>query len=188
MAEKQEKSSIRRLLAGLASLVLVLILIAVIYLAAVLLEIPGAEPEESWVVEEEAQPLTRMQAANMHDAQALAQLFGAPLPALSGYSPAGEGRNTTHDGHLARQVTLQYDGFMVTAVRPASAAPLLLRPELSISLRSDLTVMNLPAVLASREGAYCAYFSCDTAAYSIYAPAAQEEDFLNLLSKITAVQ
>ena len=188
MAEKQRKNRFRRLLGGLVSLVLVLILIAAIYLAAVLLEIPGAEPEGSWVVEEETQPMTRMQAANMSDAQALAQLFGAPLPALAGYTPAGEGRNTSHDGRLARQVTLQYDGFLITAVRPASAAPLLLRPELSVSLRRDLTVMNLPAVLASRDGAYCAYFSSDTAAYSVYAPAAQEEDFFSLLSRLTAVQ
>ena len=188
MAEKQGKNKIRRLLSGLVSVLLGLSLVAVIYLAAVLLSSPGAQEEESWVVQEEPQPITRMQAANMSDVQGLAQLFGAPLPALPGFAPAGEGRNTSHDGQLARQVTLQYNGFTVTAVRPASAAPLLLHPELSVSLRGDLTVMNLPAVLASRENAYCAYFSSDTAAYSIYAPAAQEEDFLTLLGRITAVQ
>lgn len=188
MAEKPSNGRLRRLLGGLVSLGLALILMAVIYLAAILLKTPEAEKESAWVVEEEQAPVSRMQPATMSDAKALSELFGAPLPVLPGYPQSGTGENAAHDGQLARVATLHYEGFTVTAVRPASAAPLLLHGELAVRLRSDLTVMNLPAVLASRGNAYCAYFSSEAAAYAVYAPEVAEEAFLALLSRLTAAQ
>ncbi|MBE5782413.1 MAG: hypothetical protein E7329_03750 [Clostridiales bacterium] len=164
------------------------LMIAVVFLAAILLEIPEKDLEGQWVVEEEKEAVTPMQAANMGDVAALARLFGAALPFLPGSTPAGEARNAAYDGQTARKVTLTYDAFTVYAVRPAEAAPLLLMDHLDVQLRSDLTAMNLPVTLASREGAYCAYFADSTAAYAIFAPAAEEADFLLLLEKITAVR
>ena len=118
----------------------------------------------------------------------MGHMLGAPLPQFSGHTPAGEARNTRHDGQTVRQVTLTYPGLVITAVRPASAAPLLLRNELSIQSRSDLTVMNLPATLAGKGSSHCLYFSSEFAAYSLYAPNATEEEFLSLLRQITQVK
>lgn len=187
MVEKR-KNKFRRFFSGLVSVIMALILIGLIYLAAVLLETPDAEPETAWIVEEEKAEIPYMQAATISDIQALSRHFGAPLPDFSGHSMKGEAWTASHDGQTVRRVAMQYDAFLIEAVRPASAAPMLLREELSVSLRSDLTVMHLPAVLASEKGACCAYFSNEWAAYAIYAPAASEEDFLALLERITTVQ
>ena len=188
MAENKEKSKLRRLLGGLGGFALTLILAAVIYLAAVLLQTPGAQEEASFVVREEPETVTRMQSASMQDARALAQLFESPLPALPNAVPNGQAVNTRHDGQTVRKVTLDYGSLVINAVRPASAAPLLLRGELDLSLRSDLTVLNLPATLACRDGAWCLYFSDETAAYSLYAPKAEEAEFLSLPASIQWVR
>ena len=188
MGEKQKKGRIGKFFGAVGSVALVLILVAVIYLAAVLLASPGTDRESSWIVEEDPVPVTRMQSASTQDARELARLFGAPLPVLPGFTPAGEAGNATHDGEAARVATLRYEGLTITAVRPASAAPLLLRGEMDVQLRSDLTVLSLPAVLADRGRAHCLYFSDETAAYSLYAPQAEEEEFLSLLSRLSWVQ
>lgn len=192
MAQQNEKNSllirIKRLFSGLTSLVLTLVLVAVIYVAAVLLHASDGNEQNAWVVEEEENAVTPLQAASSSDVQSLARLFGAPLPAYSSQAPSGEARNTRHDGQAVRQITLSYPGLIITAVRPASAAPLLLRDELIVQSRSDLTVMNLPAVLAGKGTRHCLYFSSEFAAYSVYAPNATEEEFLAAVSRITQVR
>jgi len=187
MAEKQENSKLKKapgkmgkFLRALPLAALTLLLMAGVYVASVLLQLPGDTDEGSFVVQDDPEPVTRMQAADMNDAQALSRLFGAPLPYLPGLAVEGHGGNATHDGETVRMATLRYDGVIITAVRPASAAPLLLRGDLSVSLRSDLTVLNLPAVLSSRGGQQCVYLSSENAAYAIYAPQAPQEDFLAL--------
>ena len=182
------KDKIKRLFRGIGAGLLAVLVIAGVFLGGILLEIPGKEKESRWVVEEEKEPVTLMQAANMSDVSALSRLFGAPLPGLAGQMPRGEARNVSFDGQNARRVVLLYEGFQVEAVRPAEAAALLLKDELDVQLRSDLTVMNLPATLAGRGGAFCAYFADSTAAYAVYAPAAEETVFLELLKKLEAVQ
>ncbi|MBQ4076014.1 MAG: hypothetical protein IJD39_12545, partial [Clostridia bacterium] len=88
MAQQNEKNSllmrIKRLFSGLTSLILALILVAVIYVAAVLLHAPEGHEQNAWVVEEEENAVTPLQAASSSDVQSLARLFGAPLPAYSG--------------------------------------------------------------------------------------------------------
>ena len=188
MAEEMAKHKGRRIGSALGTAALVLVLMAVIYIAAVLLQTAEDGGEGSWVVVEDQAPLSRMQSASMSDLTTLAQLFGAPLPTIPGYFAQGEGANALYDGQNARVATLRYEGVTVTAVRPASAAPLLLRQELSVSLRNDLTVLNLPAVLAEKGGAYCLYFSSEDAAYAIYAPRAQEQDLLSLADRLAWAQ
>ena len=161
------------------------LLMGAVYLAAVLIQSPVDGLAGSFVVEDEEEIVTRMQPAQIDDAQSLASLFGAPLPVVPSLLIRGQGGNTTHDGQNVRVATLQYEGLVITAVRPASAAPLLLRGELSVSLKSDLTVLNHPAVLASRGGARCVYFSNESAAYSIYTPQADEDAFLEVLKRLT---
>lgn len=181
---KKEHKILKRVLAGLFSL----FLMALVYVAAVLLQSPADNREGSFVVEDEPEAVTRMQAAAMNDAAALSRLFGAPLPALPSLTPNGQGENAAHDGQTVRKATLTYDGLVITAVRPASAAPLLLLSGLSVSLKSDLTVLNLPAVLCGRGSQRCVYMSNESAAYSIYAPNCSEDDFLALLERLVWVQ
>ena len=152
-----------------------LLAMAVIYLVAVMLQNPADSKAGSFVVEDEAETISRMQPAQIDNAENL-------VPSLKVRGQAG---NTTHDGRNVRVDTLQYDGLVITAVRPASAAPLLLRSELSVSMVSSLTVLNHPAVLATKGGAKCVYFSNESAAYSVYTPQAEEEAFMEVLKRMT---
>lgn len=187
MAGNTGGKGMKRLLSGVLSLFLALVAIAAVWLGAVLIKNPAGEKQDSFVVEEEQTPVTPLQAASSTDAAELARRFGAFLPVLPGAAFSGEARNAEHDGQAVRMVVLRYDGVEVRAVRPVSAAPLLLHGELSVDLRSDLSVLNLPAVLAHRENAYCLYFSNDAAAYAVYAPNAPKEDFLALIGRLSAV-
>lgn len=183
MPEKQGKG--KRVFKTVFAVIGSALLMGAVYLAAVLIQSPADGLAGSFVVEDEEEIVTRMQPAQIDDAQSLASSFGAPLPVVPSLLIRGQAGNTTHDGQNVRVATLQYEGLVVTAVRPASAAPLLLRGELSVSLKSDLTVLNHPAVLASRGGAHCVYFSNESAAYSIYTPQADEEAFLEVLKRLT---
>ena len=185
MAEKRGKGNLGKWLRRGAAAALVLLLMAVIYVAVVLLQPPGETDKGSFVVQEEDEKVTRMQAAQMNDAAGLAALFGAPLPFLPGEPAAGQGTNASYDGETARVATLTCGGLTISGVRPAKAAPLLLRGELSVSLRSDLTVLNLPAVLASRGNARCVYVSDETAAYAIYSQALEEDAFFSALKQLS---
>ena len=159
-----------------------LLLMAVVYVSAILLQMPDAESGiDSAGAEAKISP---MQPAAMNSAQALAELFGAPLPCLPGYAMAGNGMNADYEGAVARVATLQYTGVTISVVRPAAAAPLLLRGDLSVDLRSDLSVLNLPALMATKGNARCVYLSGADAAYSVYASQAGEEDFLAMLEKL----
>lgn len=160
-----------------------LLLMAVVYVSAILLQIPEDETAGYASVEKQ-EAITRMQPAAMNNAQALSELFGAPLPYLPGYAMRGQGDNMNYEGSVARIATLQYAGVTITAVRPAAAAPLLLHEEMSVVLQSGLSFLRLPAVLAEKGNARCVYFSSTDAAYSVYAPQAGEQEFFDLLSTL----
>ena len=161
----------------------VVLLMAVIYISTILLQIPEDETD-SYVASESPAPITRMQPAAMNDAPALAGLFGAPLPCLPGYAMRGQGDNTNYEGSIARIATLQYSGVTISAVRPAAAAPLLLHEDLSVAMRSGLSILHTPAVQAEKGNARCVYFSTADASYSVYAPQAGEEDFFHMLDSL----
>lgn len=181
------KGSVKRLLSGLGGVILALVAAAAIYLAAVLLQSPGEKPETA-AADKPRSTVARMQAAAMDDAGAMARMFENRLPAIPNMTPKGRGVNTTHDGETARLVTLNYNGVVISAVQPASAAPLLLHGELDVSLRGDLNILNLPAVLAQKGRSHCLYFSDEAASYAVYAPDAEESDFLNLAAHLTWVE
>lgn len=187
MAATEKNGSKRRVVRRLLGALLSLILMAAVYVAAVLIHFPTPE-DDSYVVEEEQEEVTRLQPAASADVYALARLFGSRLPVLSGAAMTGETLNAVHDGRTARMAVLRFSGFTVTAVRPASAAPLLMRGEMSVELRSGLEVQNLPVMLCTAGDALCAYFADEGAAYSIYAPKAAREDFLSLLERIEWAQ
>ena len=187
MAEATGKGKLRRILGRAGLGLLSLVLMAAVYVGAVLIHSPESE-EGSFVVQEEPEAVTRLQASSSDDPAALARLFGARLPVVPGLPMTGETRNASHDGQAARMAILRYNGATLSAVRPASAAPLLMRPEMSVELRSGIDVQNLPVMLCGRNDAWSAYFADETAAYEIYAPQASREDFLALLDRIEWVQ
>ena len=183
MAEEIKNGKKRGFLVRILILLGTLLLMAVVYVSAILLQIPEDETN-SHVAAEEPEPVSRMQPAAMNDAPALAGLFGAPLPCLPGYVMRGQGDNASYEGSIARIATLQYSGVTISAVRPASASPLLLHEDLSVQLRNGLSVLNLPAVLAEKGSARCVYFSSADAAYTVYAPQAGEQDFFDMLDNL----
>ena len=185
MPGKQEKGKKKGFMKSVFAVLGTALVMVMIYLAAILIQSPADGMAGSFVVEKDHDIVSRMQPAESNDAGNLASLFGAPLPVVPSLLLRGQAGNTRHDGQNVRVATLQYEGLMITAVRPASAAPLLLRGELSVSLMNELTVLNHPAVLASRGGARCVYFSNESAAYSIYTPQAEEEAFLEVLKHVT---
>ena len=119
MPEKRGNGKGKRILKSVFAAVGTAMIMALIYVAAVLLQFPADAMEGSFVVEDD-EIITRMQPAETDDAESLAAMFGAPLPMLPGYAPKCQAGNTTHDGQTVRVAALQYDGLMITAVRPAS--------------------------------------------------------------------
>ncbi|MBO4926032.1 MAG: hypothetical protein J5472_06100 [Clostridia bacterium] len=184
MADKNGKQGkLSRWAKRIGGALLSLLLMAAVCLAAVLLQSPE-ETKAPQTAEESAPAVTRMQSAAMDDPAALAGLFGCPLPALPGQSCRGQAGNSAYDGSTARVACLIYDDAAVYAVQPAAAAPLLLRERMEVSVRGDLTVLGLPALLAESGQEACLYFSNETAAYAFYTPAAGTEALLSLARQL----
>ena len=187
MAEKTErkkKGKVRGALSHAVTVILCLVLMLSVFVAAVLLQSAKNNELGRFVVEEEKETVKRMQSATMTDIKALAQMFGAPLPYLPNVSATGESSNTVHDGETVRVCKITYPGVVVTAMRPASAAPLLLRKAMFLTTRDDLKVLDLSASLAERANSRCAYFVTEQAAYSVYAPDMAQDDFLRVLGNL----
>ena len=89
--ETAKKGGFRKALRFLVSALLSLLLMASVYVGAVLLQTPLDERGNSFVVQEEREPVTRMQSASSGDPRELARLYGTPLPMLEGHSAAGTG-------------------------------------------------------------------------------------------------
>lgn len=162
-----------------------LLLMAILYVGVVLIDRPDADEQGMYAVTEE--DITPLQAAQFTDPTLLAQSFGVEIPCLSGVPMRGMARNAVYDGKTARVVTLDYDGLTITAVRPASAAPLLLRDHLSLSTDARYTLLSIPATLASRGDEHCLYFVTSAAAYAVYAPAMRLDDLIALAGRLTLV-
>ena len=172
MADRNGKQGkARRWAKRIGGALLSLLLMAAVYLAAVLLQSPD-ETNRPRTAEESDPAVTRMQSAAMDDPAALAGLFGCPLPVV------------TYDGSTARMACLLYDDAAVYAVQPAAAAPLLLRERMEVSARGDLAVLGLPALLAESGQEACLYFSNESAAYALYVPAGGTEALLSLARQL----
>ena len=170
-----------RLLGALGAL----ILMAFLYVGVVLLDRPDADEQGMYAVTDEE--ITPLRAAQFTDPALLAESFGVEIPCIRGASMRGTARNAVYDGRTARLVTLDYDGLTITAVRPASAAPLLLRDQLSVSTEKTYTLLNIPATFAARGNERCFYFVTAAAAYAVYAPAMSMEDFLTAAGRLTLI-
>lgn len=184
--EKNAKRAVKKTLGGFIIAVLTMALCAVVYVASVLLH-----PEEnalSFQVVDDT-PVTRLQAGDFTDQRMLRDTFGAMLPTLPHTQMEGQARNMEMDGQTVRHVHMCFEnGAEITAVRPASAAALLLREGLAVSTRTDVQVLRTPAMLAGNGETHCIYFEYDGAAYAFYADGMAEEDFLLLAATLEKVQ
>lgn len=178
MVTKKKKG---RLIRNLFYFLGLLVTAAVCYIAIIML----SGQFEDGLSHPPAEGTALLQPGQTKNFTALEETFGAPLPKLPGYPMQGQALNKTYNGKAVRMAVQQYEGFTLSAVQPAFASPLLLHPELSLSMETDYSVAGLPAALAEGENEYCFYFSTEEAAYSLHAAGIDKENFLSLAALIS---
>ena len=139
---------------------------------------------EDGLTQPPAESVQPLQPGQTQSISVLQETFGAPLLHLPRYPMQGQALNATYNGKSVRKAVQQYEGFTLSAVQPAFASPLLLHPELSLSMETEYSVAGLPAALAEGENEYCFYFSTEEAAYSLHAAGIDKENFLSLAALI----
>ncbi len=174
-----KKRPLSRLLKGLCYLISLLLAAGVCSLGILMLT-----GHFEGLSQPEAVGAAPLHAGQTENVPALQETFGLPLPHLPGYPMRGQALNVNYNGHNVRKAILQYDGFTITCVQPAFAAPLLLHSELSLSMEGEHTVAGLPAALAEGDNTFCFYFSTEEAAFSLFAPNATRDTFLALAEMI----
>lgn len=110
-----------KILRRLLSLLLSLLLVAMFYAFAVMMEGDQNRPSTQFVVEEVQQPLTDITPVQSQDANLLAERFGAAFPLPQGFQ-MGQVQNGRYHTYVTRLITLQGEQAVVTGIRPASAA------------------------------------------------------------------
>lgn len=178
MAKQKKKG---RLIRNLFYFLGLLVTAAACYIAIIML----SGQFEDGLSHPPAEGTALLQPGQTQNFTALEETFGAPLPKLPGYPMQGQALNKDYNGKSVRMAVQQYEGFTLSAVQPAFASPLLLHPELSLSMETDYSVAGLPAALAEGENEYCFYFSTDEAAYSLHAQNIDRENFLALAALIS---
>ena len=107
--------------------------------------------------------------ADSQDLSTLSRLYENPFPTLVQRTADGHIRTRQTDGQAARELTLQYPELTISCIWPATAAPLLLVPDLTVmNLRTEdgyrFSVLSMPAIYAENDEQRCLYFSDETAA------------------------
>ena len=161
---------------------------ALLIVFAVMAERPEEEKRAAAYAVTEEEALAAVPATDSDDMSALTRVFGARLPALKNERVAGQVRNGSFEGKTARLATLRFDSLTVSAVRPASAAPLLKPDGLDVVLADGASVLGMPALLFEGKGAYCLCFSDEAAAYSVYREGGTREEFLLFAASLTSVR
>ena len=116
------------------------------------------------------------------DLDALTQIFGCKVPYGS-----MNGAGTVADAHIgalrARMLVWQSaDGLITGAVRPAEAAQLLRREELTLDNSTLWTLGGQTLLMALGEDAACAYYDDGDTAFSLYMENMNAEQLLAYLS------
>jgi len=116
------------------------------------------------------------------DQSALESVFGLPVPRT-----AAPGSGSVTDAPAGSLNARLYawegsDGLLLCAVRPAEAASLLRREELTLNTASLWTVSGETVTLAAGNAGACAYFDNDDAAFSIYLPGGTEDELLGRIA------
>ena len=157
---------------------LLVICAAGVWTAAVLLD----KREDNTPVKEISAEMERMAVTDGASLAAAEAAFGACMPVLSVNAVSVSTRNAVWNGLPVRRLTAEYEnGVVLSAVRPAEAAPLLTvagsMPEVS---GQQLTVCNMQAVLCSGGNAFCLYFSDGETAWALCMENTDRESFLRL--------
>ena len=126
---------------------------------------------------------------NSADLSELGRQFDHPFPVLPDAGVYGRVSTQRLEGKNARLLTLDYAQATLSGVWPATAAPLLLVPDLTvISLYTEdryrFSVLSMPAVYAERDNVRCLYFSDESAAYRLYTETLPREEFLALAQRL----
>lgn len=161
---------------------------ALLIVFAVMAERPEEEKRAAAYAVTEEETLAAVPATDSDDMSALTRVFGARLLALRGEHVAGQVRNGSFEGGMARLAALHFDSLTVSAVRPASAAPLLKPEGMEVTLTDGVSVLGMPAVLFEGNGAFCLCFSDEAAAYSVYREGGVREEFLLFAASLTSVR
>ena len=161
------------------SFVVFLVVLLIFCLYAVL----AIRPSEGGIRLTDAEIPDGIPTVESEDVGLLARRYERSVPVLPDGSCRGRLETVTFEGQYARLLTLDYGSLSVQCVWPATAAPLLLRPGLTVlSLWADdryrFSVLSMPAVYAEKDGEYCLYFSDDSAAYCFSTAALSRDDFL----------
>ncbi len=123
------------------------------------------------------------------DLAQLSRMFDHAFPVMSGMGAYGKVSTRTFEGKNARLLTLDYAQVSLSCVWPATAAPLLLEPDLTVmSLYTEdryrFSVLSMPAVYAEKGSRRCLYFSDESAAYRLYTDSMDRDAFLNLSQRL----
>ena len=123
------------------------------------------------------------------DLAQLSRLFDHAFPVMNGMGAYGKVSTQRFEGKNARLLTLDYAQLSISGIWPATAAPLLLKPELTVmSLYTEdryrFSVLSMPAVYAEKGNERCLYFSDESAAYRLYTSTLDRDAFLNLSQRL----
>ena len=123
------------------------------------------------------------------DLPQLSRLFDHAFPVLPDAGVYGAVSTERLEGKNARLLVLDYAKMSISCVWPATAAPLLLKPELTVmSLYTEdryrFSVLSMPAVYAEKGNERCLYFSDESAAYRLYTNTMPRDEFLNAAQRL----
>ncbi|NLC32196.1 MAG: hypothetical protein GX781_02740 [Clostridiales bacterium] len=157
----------------LASFLMALILMTAFYLYALLREDEGTKGTDRWVVASEESIFKAQGSTISNQAAALSAAMGVSLP-LPNEIISGEVTDGKYHGYYVRELHVKDEQRIVRGVRPVSAAPMLRDKELAFS-QSDKTLMSYPLLFAQQNERTYYYFSTDSAAFVIEAPAGMSQ-------------
>ena len=162
------------------SALLLLLVIALLFTAFTL------GPRESEAVRGAPESLPAIGSANGGDQDALIALFGMPVP-----RGASGGHGTVQDQALGTLTARLYqwqsdDGLCISAVRPAQAAQLIRRDDLTLDTNTRWAVNGVTVNLAQGTDGACAYYGSEDAAYALFLPHASADELLSRLAQAVA--
>ena len=114
-----------KLFQRLTALLLSLLVMAVFYVFAVMMEDEESKRSDTFVVEAVQSPLVRQAGLESASPEQLAQAFGVAFPLPEGFE-AGKTRDFTWHARPAREIILRGAAATVRGVRPAAAASAIL--------------------------------------------------------------
>ena len=164
-----------------------LIVLAVFCLYAVIAIRPSESGSTRLLEAEEPDVIRTVESADLAQ---LSRLFDHAFPVLPDAGAYGTVGTERIEGRNARMLKLEFAGMTLSCVWPATAAPLLLKPDLTVmSLYTEdryrFSVLSMPAIYAEKGAERCLYFSDESAAYRLYTDSMGRDEFLAAAQRLT---